>query len=52
MLKNLAHYEAEGCYYKRSHLQKDLTDPAAGPSGFMTKAFASLKENERQTFQL
>ena len=45
MLKKLAHYEAERCYYKCSHLQKDLTDP--GPSGLMTKTFASLKENER-----
>ena len=48
MLKNLAHYEAEQCYYKCSHLQKDLADP--GPSGLMTKTFASLKENERHNF--
>ena len=49
MLKKLGHYEAERCYYKCSHLPKDLPDPA--PSGLMSKTFASLKENERQDFQ-
>ena len=42
MLKKLAHYEAERCYYKCSHLQKDPPDPAA-PSCLMTKSLASLK---------
>ena len=42
MLKKLAHYEPQLCYYKCSHLQKDPPDPAA-PSCLMTKSLASLK---------